>query len=307
MGEFSNATTTQMFNPRTHTWATDMLDRLGIPTHIFPEIVLPGTKLGVYEGIPLIAPACHDTGSAVAGVPTSSPHYAYISSGTWSLVGLEVSEPVINDAALAANTTNEGGVYGTFRFLKNVMGLWIIQQCRATWAAAGEAPDYGELVQLARAALPLQAIFNPNDTRLLPSGDHPAIIREMCRETGQPAPEKKGAMIPCVLESLAIKYRDVIQTLSTIAGQSVEVIHMVGGGIQNELLNQMTADAAGIPVVTGPIEATVVGNALVQLIVLGELGNIDERRELVRQSFALHLYEPQDKVAWDEVYERFYG
>jgi len=307
VSEFSNATTTQMFNPRTGDWAMAMLDRLGIPTNIFPEIVLPGTKLGVYEGIPVTVPACHDTGSSVAAVPTSSTNYAYISSGTWSLVGLEVSEPVINEAAFDANATNEGGVYGTFRFLKNVMGLWIFQQCRETWVASGDPLGYRDLVQLAHSAPPLQSIINPDDARLLPSGDHPSIIRDMCMETGQPAPETKGALIRCVLESLALKHRDVIETLSNIVGKSVEVIHIVGGGKQNDLLNQMTADATGIPVVTGPIEATVIGNALVQMIALGELGNIEEGRELVQHSFELEPFEPGEKEPWDEMYQKHYA
>ncbi|RME53058.1 MAG: rhamnulokinase, partial [Caldilineae bacterium] len=303
--EFTNATTTQMLDPRTGRWATEMLERLGIPTHIFPEIASPGTRLGAYKGIPVIAPACHDTGSAVAAVPAETPHFAYISSGTWSLVGLEVREAVVNDAALAANVTNEGGVEGTYRLLKNVMGLWILQQCRATWQAQGRSFTYGELVELARTAQPLRSIIVPDDPRFLPPGDHPALIRTFCAETGQPVPETEGAVVRCVLESLALAYRDVLFRLQALTGQPIEVIHIVGGGSQNRLLNQLTADATGIPVVAGPAEATVTGNALVQLISLGELASVQEGRRLVAGMGELVRYEPRQRSAWEEAAARY--
>jgi rhamnulokinase len=290
--EFSIATTTQMVDPNTGSWATNLLEKLNIPTHIFPEIVQPGTKLGDYEGIPVIATACHDTGSAVAGVPAFSNNFAYISSGTWSLVGLENDKPILSDGALAANVTNEGGVYGTWRFLKNVMGLWILQQCRATWAAQGERFDYAELVNMAEAVPSNGVVFDPNDGRLLPPGDHPALIQTICRENGSPIPETKGEIVRCVLESLAQTYRDVLQQLATLSGKQVDVLHIVGGGTKNELLNQLTADYAGIPVITGPIEATVLGNALVQLITLGEIKDLAEGRALVAKSFSQKRYEP---------------
>ncbi len=303
--EFTNATTTQLYNPRAGGWATDLIGALGLPPAIFPALVQPGTRLGSYASIPVIAPACHDTGSAVAAVPTSTPNYAYISSGTWSLVGLEVSEPIINDAALAANVTNEGGINGTFRLLKNVMGLWIIQQCRATWAAQGHNYSYADLVQLASAAPPLRHAFDPNDNRFLPPGDHPALIAAWCAERGQPAPADHGAVARCVFESLALAYRHVLETLDALAGHHTEVIHVVGGGSQNALLNQMTADATGLPVVAGPTEATVIGNALVQLIALGELGTIAEARALVARSADLQRYEPRNRAGWDEAFARY--
>jgi rhamnulokinase len=303
--EFSNATTTQMFNPITGTWATELLDQLGVPTHILPEIVQPGTRLGEYEGIPVIAPACHDTGSAVAGVPTETEHFAYISSGTWSLVGLETDRPIINAAALEANVTNEGGVYGTYRFLKNVMGLWIVQQCRDQWAKEGDILSYAELTLMAEQAEPLRSIIEVNDPRLLPPGDHPEMIRTMCRETGQPIPESKGQMIRCVLESLALKYRDVLEKLLALSGKRADVIHIVGGGTQNGLLNQLTADATGIPVKTGPVEATVVGNALVQLIALGEIKDLQEGRKLANESFEINLYEPQNNGIWNDAFAEY--
>ncbi|MEM8860686.1 MAG: rhamnulokinase family protein [Chloroflexota bacterium] len=290
--EFSNATTTQMLDPRTGTWATGMLDSLGIPTHILPEIVRPGTQLGMYDGIPVIAPACHDTGSAVAAVPSQHKNFAYISNGTWSLVGLELPEPIINSAALEANVTNEGGVYGTIRLLKNVMGLWILQQCRQQWAKNGNQIDYETLVSMAEQAQPLRSIIQVNDNRLLPPGNHPKIIQTLCRESGQPIPETKGEIVRCVLESLALKYRSVLNNLLALSGRSADVIHIVGGGTQNELLNQLTADATGIPVQTGPIEATVLGNALVQFITLGEIKNLDEGRKLIAESFPAKYYHP---------------
>jgi rhamnulokinase len=303
--EFTNATTTQLFNPRTGTWATALMDALSIPQQIFPPIVQPGTRVGTYEGIPVIAPACHDTGSAVAAVPTQTPDYAYISSGTWSLVGLEVAEPVINAAALAANVTNEGGVAGTYRLLKNVMGLWIIQQCRATWQAQGQTYTYADLVELAQAAPPFRSFIDPNDARFLPPGDHPQQVQTYCAQYGQPVPQTPGEIVRCVFESLALAYRDVLQTLETLAGYTVNVIHIVGGGAQNALLCQMTANATGLPVMAGPVEATVIGNALVQLIALGELGNIVEARQLVATLGDLQRYEPQDMVIWEDAYQRY--
>ncbi|MCB8983514.1 MAG: rhamnulokinase [Ardenticatenaceae bacterium] len=303
--EFSSATTTQLFNPTTGRWATELIAQLDIPGHIFPEIVPPGTRLGAYQHIPVIAPACHDTGSAVAAVPAQSADFAYISSGTWSLVGLEVDRPILTPEALAANVTNEGGVYGTYRLLKNVMGLWILQQCRAAWAAAGQNYSYAELVELAEAAEPFTAVFNPNDPAFLTPGDHPQRIRDYCRQTGQPEPTAPGAIVRSVLESLTLAYREVLEQVTAVAQRSVSVIHIVGGGTRNQLLNQMTANAAGLPVVTGPVEATVIGNALVQLITLGDIGDLAQARQIVAGRAELQQYEPQNTAVWDEVYGRY--
>ena len=299
--EFSNATTTQMLNPVTRSWASGMLDALGIPLDLFPEVVQPGTRLGSFDGVPVIAPACHDTGSAVAGVPAQTEKFAYISSGTWSLVGLEVAQPVVNEAALAVNATNEGGVYGSFRLLKNVMGLWLLQQCRSTWEQEGRAYSYPELVSLAESAEPLRSFVDPNDDRFLPPGDHPAHIRAFCQQSGQPRPDSDAAIARCVFESLALAYRDVLLELQTLTGRPIEVIHVVGGGSRNRLLNQLTADATGIPVLAGPSEATVIGNALVQLISLGELAHLDEGRQLVAEIGALQRFEPSAQSAWQDV------
>ncbi len=303
--EFTNATTTQLYNPRRGGWAADLMQQLNIPTHIFPEIVPPGTRLGEHNGVTVIAPACHDTGSAVAAVPAGSNPYAYISSGTWSLVGLEVDEPVINAAALEANLTNEGGINDTYRLLKNVMGLWIMQQCRQSWAAAGKEYSYGELVSLARQAPPLRSLVLVDDEAFLSPGDHPALVRRLCERSGQPVPENPGALVRAVLESLALAYRCVLELLQSVANYRVEVVHIVGGGSQNELLNQMTADATGRSVLAGPVEATVIGNALVQLLALGELDDLQQARQLVATMEELRRYEPQNRAAWDEAYERY--
>lgn len=305
MSEFSVATTTQMFDPKAGTWATEMLESIGLPTEILPEIVPPGTKLGAYEGVPVIAPACHDTGSAVAAVPTGTKDFAYISSGTWSLVGLEIETPIINDAALVANVTNEGGVYGTYRLLRNITGLWLVQQCRRTWADQGESFSYGELVELARQASPLESLIDPNNAVFLPAGDHPRWIQEQCARSGQPVPETKGAILRTILESLALKYRETLDTLQRLSGQNIKVVHIMGGGSRNELLNQMTADATGIPVVAGPVEATVLGNALVQLVTLGEIDDLAQGRQIVAESEQVKRYEPQQSEAWQAAYDRF--
>ncbi len=304
--EFTNATTTQMLNPATGTWANTMLEQLGIPTKILPQIIPPGTKLGEYEGIPVIAPATHDTGSAVAGVPTQQENYAYISSGTWSLVGVEVPQAIINEAAFAANVTNEGGLDGTYRLLKNVMGLWVLQQCRAAWAQEGQEYTYEALVQLAEAAPPLQYLVDVDDPRFLGPGDHPQHIADWCGENGLPAPQTHGEIVRTVLEGLALKYRAVLENIEALSGKSVEVIHIVGGGTQNELLNQFTADATGKPVIAGPIEATVLGNAAVQFIALGEIDSIAQARQIIANMKVTKQYTPQNSDQWHEAYTRLF-
>ena len=301
--EFTNATTTQMYNPRVGGWASDMLETLDIPSRILPEVVPPGTRLGDYEGIPVIAPATHDTGSAVVAVPTTSRNYAYVSSGTWSLVGLEVPGAIINAAAYEANVTNEGGVENTYRLLKNVMGLWILQQCRTTWANEGTSYSYAELVDLARKANQNSPIIDVDDARFLAPGDHPARIREWCGEHRVTPPGTHGEIVRAVAQSLALKYRGVLDNLAAISGQPIDIIHIVGGGTQNELLNQFTADATGIPVVTGPTEATVLGNAAVQLIALGELESVADARAIIAEMDVTRRYQPGGGAWWDAAYE----
>jgi rhamnulokinase len=305
VNEFTNATTTQCYNPRTGKWATEMLEKLGIPSRIFGEIVPPGKILGKYGEIPAVLAPHHDTASAVVGVPTSTPNFAYISSGTWSLLGMELPQPVINDAALAANVTNEGGYGGTFRLLKNIMGLWLIQEARRTWVSEGHDYSYETLVSMANEAPSLTAFVDPDDALFLPPGDMPGRIRQYCTQTGQQAPDSVGAVARCIFESLALKYRYVLRQLISLTGQRVDALHVVGGGSQNRLLCQMTADATGCTVIAGPTEATSLGNAVSQLIALGDLKSVVEGRALIRDSFPMATYEPHNTAAWDNVEGRF--
>lgn len=305
VGEYSNASTTQLLDATTGDWATDIMDRLGIPSHIFPTIVPPGTRLGAYAGIPVIAPACHDTGSAVAAIPTRLTDYAYISSGTWSLVGLEVDRPILTPEALAANVTNEGGVFGTFRLLKNVMGLWILQQCRAVWSSLEQEFSYSEMVAMAEKEPAFTSLINPNDSNFLPAGDHIQRIRDYCRRTNQPVPQTPGAVVRCVLESLAFAYREALEQVQSVAGHPLSTLHIVGGGAQNALLNQMTADATGLPVIAGPVEATILGNALMQFISLNEIANLTQGRQIVAEMKELKRYDPIAYTTWDDGYARY--
>ncbi len=312
--EFSIATTTQCYDPRAGDWAQELLQRLGIPAHIFPEIVPPGTVLGSLlrpvakelgiDSVPVIAPGCHDTALAVAAVPAEDAGFAYISSGTWSLMGAELPDPVINEQSLAFDFTNEGGVEGTFRFLKNIAGLWLVQECRRTWARHGADLSYDALTRLAEGATPLRSIVDPDWADFSKPGDMPARIRSFCRQTNQPIPETKGAVVRCALESLALKYRWVLERLEQILGRRLEPIHIVGGGAQNNLLNQFTADATGRCVVTGPVEATAIGNVMMQAMALGYIGSLERGREIVRNSIAVEVYEPVNGSEWDKAFTR---
>lgn len=312
--EFSIATTTQCYDPRAGDWARPLLERLGVPTHIFPEIVPPGTVLDQLSpavasdvglgDVPVVAPACHDTGSAVAAVPAAGPDFAWISSGTWSIMGAEVPEAVINDQSLAFNLTNEGGICGTFRFSKNIMGLWLVQECRRTWAREGEELSYDELTHVAAEATPFQAVIDPDYGEFLKPGDMPARIRAFCEMTNQPVPQNKGAIIRCALESIALKYRWVLERVEEMLGRRLEPLHIVGGGTQNQLLSQFAAEAIGRQVITGPIEATAAGNIIMQAMALGHIASLEEGREVVRNSFDVATFEPVSRAGWDEAYAR---
>ena len=315
VAEFTNATTTQLFDPRTKAWASELFRRFELPVDLMPEVVPPGTVVGELlpavageldvPRIPVIAPAVHDTGSAVAGVPAEDQDWAFISSGTWSLVGVEVVEPVIDEASLAENLTNEGGVGGTFRLLKNVMGLWLLQECRRAWQSEGDQVDYAALTQEALAAPPLRAHIDPDDPAFFKPGGMPERIRAALAGLGQPLPSTRGEMVRCILESLALKYRYVIERLEAVTGRKISTIHVVGGGSQNQLLNQMTADATGRVVVAGPVEATSAGNIVMQAVATGELSGVAEGRKVIRASFPLQVYEPKERAAWEEVYGRW--
>jgi rhamnulokinase len=298
--EYTIATTSQCFNPRRGSWADELLIELGVPTGLFSEIVPPGTVLGTHASMRVVAPGTHDTASAVAAIPLDC-HTAFLSSGTWSLLGLELDQPVINAAALMANLTNEGGVGGTIRLLANVMGLWLLQQARA---ALGSLP-YTELTRLADAASPFTAFVDPDDVRFLRAGpgDIPSMVEKFCAQTGQPPPAEAGTLVRVLLESLALKYASVLEALESVTGRSVRKLHVVGGGVQNALLCQMTADATGRLLLAGPAEATAIGNLVVQAMALGEVRSLDEARELVTRSFAFRQYEP--RTDWSVARERF--
>ncbi len=309
--EFTNATTTQCYDPRRRAWSDPLLQAMGIPRAIFPEVIQPGTVLGPLCGVVadevhspalVIAPATHDTGSAVAAVPAEAPAFAWISSGTWSVVGTELPEPVISPQSLANNFTNEGGVQGTFRFSKNVMGLWLLQECRRIWRAAGDELSYSDLTEMAKGAAPLVSILDPDWDEFLKPGDMPGRIQEFCRMTGQAIPESKPAIVRCILESIALKYRWAFERLDEMTGQKLDPIHIVGGGTQNRLLSQFTADATGRTVISGPVEATATGNILMQAVALGHLHSIWEGRQMVRNSTELLTFEPGESRPWDEAY-----
>lgn len=315
VNEYTDASTSQMLDPRTRSWAYELMAALGLPTKILGTLVQPGTVLGPLRaaivsetGInaaPVIAPASHDTASAVVAVPASAPSWAYISSGTWSLMGLELAQPLVDDAARAANFTNEGGACGTTRFLKNIMGLWLVQECRRAWERAGTPHGYDELMRQAETATPFACLVNPNDPSFILPANMPTALADFCRRTGQPVPDSIGATVRCALESLALCYRWVLDRLEALTGQRAEVIHIVGGGSQNGLLNQFTADACNRPVLAGPVEATALGNVLVQAQGAGVLGSLADAREVVRRSFEVRTFAPRQPDSWHEPYERF--
>ena len=313
--EFTLASTSQVYDPKRKGWANDLLEQFGIPCGIFPDIVAPGTVLGellpsVQEEVglgpvPVIAPACHDTGCAVAAVPGEGKGWAYLSSGTWSLMGVEVNEPIMNDKALEYNFTNEGGVENTFRLLKNIAGLWLVQECKRTWEREGDRYSYDQLTEMASKAGPAESLVNPDDGRFLKPTDMPEAIRDYCRDTSQTVLSEPGSVVRCALESLALKYRMTLEGIEDLTGERIERLHIVGGGTQNTLLNQFTADALRIPVIAGPIEATAIGNVLVQAIARGYLKDLNEARALVRRSFPTQEYQPREKDRWESAYEKF--
>ncbi len=313
--ELTNASTTQCFDPRAGGWATDLLERLDVPTRLLPEVVSPGTRLGRLaqevadetgaSGAQVVAVATHDTGSAVAAVPFARPGAAFISAGTWSLVGLEVLEPVITDAAFAANVTNEGGVAGTVRLIRNVTGLWIVHECRRAWALEDRDYSFEELAVMAEQAPALDSFIDPDDALFTNPRDMPARVREFCARTGQPEPVEPGAVVRAVLESLALKHALAIESLASVTGAAPGEIHVVGGGAGNELLCRWTASAAALPVLAGPEEATVLGNLLVQAMSHGEVASLAEARAVVRGSYTSTTYEPTGATVWQEARERF--
>ncbi len=323
-GERTNCSTTQLLDPRSGAWSDELCSGFGLPRSILPDLIDPGTELGpvrrsvldelgIGHAVTVIAPGTHDTASAVAAVPvrgthaSSPPDWCYLSSGTWSLLGVEVPAPVITEATRRANFTNEGGVAGTTRLLKNIMGLWLVQECRRTWARQGREFSYEDLIARARDARPFATLVEPDDPSFLAPGDMPARILAYAARTGQPAPETEGAFVRAALESLALKYRWTIARLDAILGTKIGAVHVVGGGARNALLCQFTADACGIPVHAGPVEATAAGNVLLQAMGRGRIAGLAEARAIIRDSFPVETYEPQDTPAWQDAYGRFEG
>lgn len=314
VAEFTDATTTQLFDPIKMDWSPEIISAMNFPPHIFPKIVAPGTILGplrvsvaqeVGAQTVVVAPATHDTGSAVSAVPAETADYIWISSGTWSVVGINTPKPVINEQSYQNNFTNEGGVNGTFRFSKNVMGLWVVQQCRQQWMEENKPFSYGELTQMAEKAPALRSFVDPDYSEFLRPGDMPEKVKKYCQLTNQPIPQTEGQIIRAVLEGLALRYRFVIEQLEQMSGRNMPKIHIVGGGTKNQLLSQFTADALGRRVIVGPIEATVVGNLIVQAIAKGDIKGWEEGVAVIRNSFEILTFEPGDQQPWNQAFEKF--
>jgi rhamnulokinase len=316
--EETNASTTQLYDPQRRTWAWPLIERLDLPRALFAtEVVRPGTVLGPLTAevagltglpatTPVIAGCTHDTASAVVAVPAEEGEdWAYLSSGTWSLLGVELSAPLLSAAARCGNFTNELGYGGSVRFLRNIIGLWLLQESRRQWERAGQVLDYDLLVSEAAQTPALRALIQPDDPRFLAPGDMPARIRDYCRETAQPEPRTPGEVIRCILESLALLYARHLGEIERITGRTIRVLHIVGGGSRNEMLNQFTANATGRTVLAGPVEATALGNVLVQAITLGDLPDLPTARQVVRASFPQIRYEPRDSAVWQTARARF--
>ncbi len=312
--ERSLASTSQLYNPVEHDWSARLADASGVPRGLFPEIVDSGTVLGSLDasaaeetslhGVDVVASCSHDTASAVAAVPAEGEDWAYLSSGTWSLLGVELCRPIIDARALAGNFTNEIGHGRTVRFLKNISGLWILQECRRAWSRAGVEYDYGQLTQMAAAAEPFRSLIDPNDARFLAPDSMPERMREFCRETGQPEPEEPPQYVRCILESLALHYRLVLDDLREAVGRDISRLHVVGGGSRNVLLNQFAANALELPVLAGPVEATAYGNALIQAIGCGLIDCLETARAILRESIGVERFVPENTVVWREALTR---
>jgi len=310
--EYSLASTSQFMDMRTSHWSKEVLDRLSLPVEILPEVVKPGTIVGQLTpevqkeigcgSIPVIAIGSHDTASAIAGVPAGQGNWAYLSSGTWSLMGVEIPGAIINDKTFGYEFTNEGGVENTIRLLKNIMGLWLMQECRRQWKKEGTDLSYDELTAMAEYAEPFTGFLNVDDSVFLAPGDMPKRINEYLGRTGQKTTQDKGLMIRIVLESLALKYRQVMEAIEDVTGDKIELLHIVGGGIKNELLCRFTANATGKKVIAGPIEATASGNILMQAKAAGQIKTLDQARKIVRNSFDLKNYQPYQISLWREKY-----
>ena len=314
--EYTILSTGALLDAKTRQYSDEILSSFGIPSRLFGEIVPPGTKLGkllpqILEetgktDAKVMTVASHDTASAVIAVPTQEKDFIYISSGTWSLMGTELPEPLISAESERLNLTNEGGAMNTIRFLKNIMGLWLIQESRRQWRREGNEYSFAQMESWAKECKPLQSLIDPDDASFATPGNMPERVREFCRRTGQHVPESVGEVVRCIYESLALKYRKTAESIESLMGKRAKVIHVVGGGTKDKFLSQMTADACGIPVAAGPEEATAIGNLMMQAIAAGEVADLAQARQVIAASFELKHYEPtSDRAMWDEAYERF--
>lgn len=311
VSEYTIASTSQLLNAVSKTFDHEIFSTLGIPASLMRELVLPGTIVGRLlpdiasetglKDVDVVAVGSHDTASAVAAIPAQGVNWAYLSSGTWSLIGIEADKPIINAQALDGGFTNEGGVGGKITFLQNITGLWLLQEVRRKWEADGERYAYGELVEMARTAREFKCVLDPSDGAFLNPLDMPEAIAAFCRKTGQ-APETKGEMVRTIFEGLAMRYRAALEKLRTVSGRDIDRLYVVGGGSQNGMLNQFTADAGGIPVIAGPVEAAVVGNIMVQALTSRSIDSLDEARKIIGNSFSSKDYYPGNTRRWDEVY-----
>jgi rhamnulokinase len=317
VNEYTIASTSQFFNPKRNDWSAKILKTIGVKRLLLGDTQNPGTILGKLHpalqqefDLPdtdVILTASHDTASAVVSVPAKGSNWAYLSSGTWSLIGLEVDKPIITKTTFEQNFTNEGGAFGKIRFLKNVSGLWLLQECKRCWDKEGKVYSFAELAEMAKSAKPFAGFINPDDALFVKPDNMPEAINEYLRKTGQNKVNETGQIVRIILESLAFKYKEIIKILQDITGNKIEVLHVIGGGSKNDLLNQFTSDACGIPVIAGPSEATAIGNLIMQAKAKGIISSLSEGREIVRNSFELKNFEPADINAWNEAYEKSLG
>lgn len=313
--EYTIASTSQLLNPLTKKIENKLLEAIEVHPSVIPPLIKPGKVVGLLRDsiakecglntIPIIAVAGHDTASAIVSIPAKNKKFAYISSGTWSLMGIEVDEPIINEQSYKMNFTNESGVEGTIRFLKNITGMWLLEQCRKEWEQLGRTYTYDEIIKMAKTAKGFQCFVDPDDAVFANPESMIESIIKFCTDTGQSAPKEDAEFIRCIFESLALKYKYVLSCLCELSPHAIEVLHIIGGGSQNKLLNQFTANATGLPVVAGPYEATAIGNIMMQAKGLGLVKSLKEIRAIINESFTLESYEPQDTELWNNAYEKF--
>jgi len=313
--EYSIASTSQLLNPRTKTFEPKLFEAMNISPSLMQPIVMPGEIIGYIkediakecgiEQTPVIAVAGHDTGSAVVAVPAENEHFAYLSSGTWSLMGIEIDEPIITPESYQINFTNEGGVNGTTRFLKNITGMWLLEQCIKEWEEKGRNYDYSQITKMSNEVEGFQSLIDPDDETFANPESMTAAIVAFCEKTHQKSPESDAEFTRCIFDSLALKYRYVLSFLQRTAPFPIEKLHVIGGGSQNNLLNQATANSISMPVVAGPSEATAIGNIMIQAKGIGLLNSLQEIRKVIRQSVSPEIFYPEETESWDEAYQRF--